>query len=150
MYIKTEANNNNKTGAIMYVARKASNIQADIERNWSSWNFGQEGFEGTREELDERLDAITEENPFWISGFDVFPEDKDEFEFGELWENYWVAIDRVNAREGLSCIELEAETLEAAIKEAESRTDYFGDGDSFDAQEATLVYSKGEIHVFEV
>ena len=134
----------------MYVARKAFNIQADIERNWSSWNFGAEGFEGTREELDERLDAITDDNPFWISGFEVWPHDKDDFEFGELWENYWVAIDRVNARDGLSCIELEAETLEAAIEEAEFRTDYFGDGDSFDAQEATLVYSKGEIHVFEV
>lgn len=134
----------------MYVARKSDNIKSDIERNWSSWNFGQEGFEGTKEELNELLDTITDENPVWISGFEIWPHDKSSYEFGELYQNYWVAIDRINASEGLSCIDLEAETLEDAITEAESRTDYWGDGQSFDANEAKLVYSNNDIHIFEI
>ncbi len=133
-----------------YVARMSDNIQSDIERGWSSWNFGQEGFEGTQEELNELLNTITDENPVLISGFEIWPHDKNSFEFGELYTNYWVAIDRVNARGGLSCIDLEAETLEDAIKEAESRTDYWGEGQSFDANEAKLVYSNNDIHIFEI
>ena len=31
----------------MFIARKSENIQEDIKRNWSSWNFGQLGFDGT-------------------------------------------------------------------------------------------------------
>lgn len=134
----------------MYVARKSDNIQSDIKRNWSSWNFGQEGFEGTKEELNELLDTITDENPVWISGFEIWPHDKSSYEFGELYTNYWVAIDRVNAGEGLSCIDLDAETLEDAITEAEKRTDYWGDGQSFDANEAKLVYSNNDIHIFKI
>lgn len=134
----------------MYVARKSNNIQSDIERNWSSWNFGQEGFEGTREELYELLGTITDEKPVWISGFEIWAHDKDSYEFGELYPNYWVAIDKINASEGLSCIDLSADTLENAIKESESRTDYWGDGQSFDATTAKLVYSNNDIHVFEI
>jgi len=134
----------------MYVARKSDNIQSDIKRNWSSWNFGQEGFEGTREELEELLSTIADDNSVWISGFEIWPDNKDSFEFGELYKNYWVAIDRFNAKEGLSCIDLDAETLEEAIKEAESRTDYWGDGQSFNANEAKLVYSNNDIHIFEI
>lgn len=136
----------------MFVARKSNNIESDIKRNWSSWNFGQEGFEGTRSELDQALNELSEEedNNLWISGFEVRANDKKSYKFGELYANYWVAIDCVNARNGLSCIDLEAETMEEAISEAESRSDYFGDGSSFDASEATLVYSNGDIHVFEI
>lgn len=134
----------------MFIARQSDHIEADIKRNWSSWNFGEEGFEGTREELDEELEKVSDENSFLVSGFEVWPHNKDEFEFGELYENYWVAIDRINAREGLSGIELDAETLEDAIEEANSRTDYWGDGQSFNAQEAKLVYSNDDIHIFEV
>ena len=134
----------------MFVARKSEHIQDDIKRNWSSWNFGQEGFEGTREELNKLLETITDEDSVWISGFEIWAHDKDSFDFGELYNNYWVAIDRINANEGLSCIDLEAESLEAAIKEAESRTDYWGEGESFDASGAKLVYSNDEIHVFEI
>lgn len=136
----------------MFVARKADNIEADIKRNWSSWNFGTEGFEGTREELDNALSELSEEkdNYLWVSGFEVRENDRKSYEFGELYSNYWVVIDRVNARNGLSCLILDAENLEDAISEATIRTDYWGDGDSFDASEATLVYSKGDIHVFEI
>lgn len=134
----------------MYVARKSNHIEADIKRNWSSWNFGQEGFKGTRLELDDYLASATDENPVWISGFDIYPDQIREFAFGELYENYWVAIDNVNAAGGLSCIELDAENLEDAIKEANSRSDYFGEGQSFDATSAKLVYSNEDIHIFEL
>lgn len=133
-----------------YVARQSENIQSDIKRNWSSWNFGQEGFNGTYDELQELLSKATDENPVWISGFDIYPDQIKDFEFGELYSNYWVAIDNINAAGGLSAISLDAENLENAITEANTRTDYFGDGISFDATEAKLVYSNNDIHIFEI
>lgn len=134
----------------MFVARKSNHIQEDIKRNWSSWNFGQEGFNGTREELEEYLLSSSDERPVWISGFDIYPLQVNEFTFGELSPNYWVAIDTVNARNGLSCAILDSETLEEAIKESNNDSLYFGDGDSFDASSATLIYSNGDIHIFEI
>jgi hypothetical protein len=134
----------------MFIARKSNHIQEDIKRNWSSWNFGEAGFNGTREELDAYLASATDTSPCFISGFDIYPTDVNGFQFGELYPGYWVAIDRINARHGLSCIELSASTLEEAIKEAENRTDYWGEGQSFDAKYAKLVYSKDDIHVFEI
>lgn len=132
----------------MYVARTATHIQDDIKRNWSSWNFGQGGFEGTREELDAELEKITDEKPFFISGFEIFTDNLKDCKFGELYENYWVLIDEMNTPSGLSCIELDSENEEDVIKEALSRKDYFGEGDSFDAREATLIHSENDIHVF--
>lgn len=134
----------------MYLARKSNHIQDDIKRNWSSWNFGEEGFVGTKSELDDFLASATDEHPVWISGFDIYPEQIKDFEFGELYKNYWVAIDRVNASNGLSAIQLNATNLEEAINEANERRDYFGDGVSFNAKEAKLVYSNCEIHIFEI
>lgn len=137
----------------MFVARKSDNIGSDIQRNWSSWNFGAEGFEGTRSDLDDALAELSEEdeNSIWISGFDIYARDLKNTRFGELYPGYWVVIDQVNAKDGLSCIDLEAETLEEAIEEALSdKACYWGDGSSFDASEAVLVYSKGDIHVFEI
>jgi len=139
-----------KTFKKMFVARKSNHIQEDIIRNWSSWNFGEEGFKGTKDELESYLEKSTDNSPVWISGFDIYPDQIKDFSFGELFPNYWVAIDYVNAKNGLSCIDLNAETLEEAIKEAESRNDYFGDGQSFDATEAKLVYSNGDIHIFKI
>lgn len=134
----------------MFIARKSNHIQEDIKRNWSSWNFGQEGFVGTYNELQDFLNSATDSKSVWISGFDIYADQVSEFNFGELYPGYWVAIDNVNASEGLSCIDLNSKTLEDAIKEAESRTDYFGDGQSFNANEAKLVYSNNDIHVFEI
>ena len=133
-----------------YVARQSENIQSDIKRNWSSWNFGQEGFKGTYDELQDYLSKATDENPVYISGFDIYPDQIKGFEFGELYEKYWVAIDNVNAKNGLSAISLNAENLENAIIEANKRTDYFGDGISFDATDAELVYSNNDIHIFGI
>ena len=133
-----------------YVARKSNHIQEDIVRNWSSWNFGEEGFKGSESELAEYLESATDCKPCFISGFEIYPDQKKEFSFGELYENYWVAIDNVNAKNGLSAIALKSENLENAIVEANKRTDYFGDGISFDASEAKLVYSNNDIHIFEI
>jgi len=134
----------------MFIARQSDHIQKDIERNWSSWNFGEDGFEGTRQELDEVIENVSDTEALFISGFEIYANDIDGYEFGELYENYWVAIDRVNAPEGISGIELDAENLEDAVIEAMNRSDYFGDGISFDAQEAKLVKSIDDIHIFEV
>lgn len=134
----------------MFVARKSNHIEEDIKRNWSSWNFGEAGFEGTRNELNDYLNSATDENPVFISGFDIYPDNVKEFTFGELYNNYFVAIDNINTPNGLSCIELEANTIEGAITEASERSDYWGDGQSFDARQAKLVYSNDDIHVFEI
>jgi hypothetical protein len=135
----------------MFVARQSDHIQEDIKRNWSSWNFGLGGFEGTKEQFEEYLASATDSKPCHVSGFDIYKDDLKNFEFGELYENYHVAIDCVSGgRKGLSCVYLKAETLDEAIKEAETRTDYWGEGKKFDASVSKLVYTNGFIHVFEV
>lgn len=141
-----------------YVARKSNHIQEDIIRNWSSWNFGQEGFEGTKLELVELLNQAKEnESSIWLSGFDIYPSKvgydfdaiyADDYEIKELYANYWVCVDNINSPNGLSCIELNAESLEDAIQESHTRRDYCWDGDTFDANEYELVYSKDDIHIF--
>jgi hypothetical protein len=134
----------------MFIARKSDHIQEDIKRNWSSWNFGQDGFKGTREDLDNYLSECTDNSAVFISGFEIYADAVKGFEFGELYENYWVAIDRVNAPVGLSAVELDADNLQDAIKEATNRTDYFGQGVAFDARKATLVHSDDDIHIFQI
>jgi hypothetical protein len=134
----------------MFIARKSNHIEADMQRNWSSWNFGQDGFKGTREELDAYLATCTDSRACFISGFEIYADAVKGFEFGELYEGYWVAIDRVNAPYGISGIELSAETLQEAIAEAIERTDYFGAGVCFDARNAKLVHSDDDIHIFEL
>lgn len=143
-----------------FVARQSNHIQEDIARNWSSWNFGQEGFNGTKDELIDLLNSAKDNSSScWISGFDIWVESVDydhasvsanDFQFKELYDNYWVAVDNINAGNGLSCISLTAENIEDAIQEANSRTDYFGEGDSFDANDYELIYSNNEIHVFKL
>jgi hypothetical protein len=134
----------------MFIARKSDHIQQDIKRNWSSWNFGQDGFRGTREDLDNYLADCTDSSAVFISGFEIYADAVKGFEFGELYPGYWVAIDRVNAPVGLSAIELDADNLQDAIKEATNRTDYFGQGICFDARKATLVHSDDDIHIFQI
>lgn len=132
----------------MFIARKSNHIQEDIKRNWSSWNFGRDGFTGTREELDAYLAGCTMCSAVFISGFEIYADAVKGFEFGELYPGYWVAIDRTNASFGISGIELNSEDLQEAIAEATERTDYFGEGVCFDARKAKLVFSEDDIHVF--
>jgi hypothetical protein len=182
---------------VIYYARQATNIQADIERGWSSWSFGGEGFRGTREELEAaieeegtkyeeedlalldaaknndwedyytdyyqsnrytakdwselsdgeryefiedqrgRIQYLKEDTPtgsFYISGFDMpYPQVKKAYEDGlirELAPGYWVLVDDRFDNGEIAGSELEAETLEEAIREAEEdkRGLYSGDG----------------------
>lgn len=137
----------------MYIVRKSENINEDIKRNWSSWNYGQEGFEGTKEELQKELDSITDEHSMWISGFDIYPDNRDEFTIRELYPNYWVVVDTFHGY-GLSCNILDVETKEEAIEEVttESFQMDLGDGDMLDCTKAELVWSSedGFIHIIEV
>ena len=132
-----------------FVARQSEDIQDDIKRNWSSWNFGLGGFNGTYEELQEYLATITDENCITISHLDIYTHNIKSFEFGELYENYWVVIDRMNARDGLSAISLDSDNLQDAIEEAKTGA-YFGDGIGFDAKDYKLVASiANNIHIFQ-
>jgi len=134
----------------MFIARYSENIQEDIKRNWSSWNFGQLGFEGTKAELNEAMQsAIENETSFDISGFELWENDIRNADIRELYAEYWVLVDNVNSPGGLSCINLDASTLEEAIAEAKV-LNYTGDGQSFNAKNAVLVHSDGEIHIFEI
>lgn len=136
----------------MFIARKSDHIQEDIKRNWSSWNFGQEGFEGTLEELEEAKQYAIENNiGFWISGFELWGDEIRKADIRELYPGYWVLVDTVNGYDGpgLFGTELNASTLTDAISESKTAF-YFGDGNKFDAREARLVYSEGDIHIFEI
>jgi hypothetical protein len=134
----------------MFIARKSDHIQEDIKRNWSSWNFGQDGFKGTRAELDEYLSTVSDSSAVFISGFEIYADAVKGFEFGELYPSYWVAIDRTNAPYGISGAELDADSLQDAILEAANYSLYSGQGVCFDARKATLVHSDDDIHIFEL
>lgn len=135
----------------MFIARQSGHIQQDITRNWSSWNFGQDGFEGTYDELQAAISEVNENTCFMISGFEFYGDDAKNADIRELYENYWVVVDNEHSKgKGIFGIELDAAGLTEAIAEAESRSDYFGDGVRFDAQDAKLVYSNNDIHIFEV
>lgn len=139
-----------------YIVRFSNYIQEDIKRGWSSWNFGTEGFEGTKEEL---LESIEMDENFYISGFDIWVEsidsDRDsvyvnDYIIKELYKNYWVAVDYINNEYGeLSCLELDADTDEEAIAEGKQLEESaWGDGVGFNPEEYDLIYSEGMVNVF--
>lgn len=135
----------------MFVARKSNHIQEDIKRNWSSWNFGEEGLLATEDQIEEwKENAIDNEKPFCISGFELWDNDIKSADIRELYSGYWVLVDNINAKNGLSCRILDSETLEEALVEFKNESIYSGDGDSFDSTEAKLIYSEGEYHIFEI
>lgn len=133
----------------MLVARKSSHIQEDIKRNFSSWNFGEEGLNCSEEQLELwKEQAINENSPFFISGFEFWGNEIANLDIRELYPNYWVLVDNENARGGISGIKLNSNTLENAIIEANDSV-FCGDGICFDASTAVLLYSNNEIHIFE-
>lgn len=139
----------------MYVARKASHIQEDLARNWSSWSFGGDGVKAeTAAEVAEMIENCRN-GSFFISGFEIWIDEEEtriDYDFDEvrfndrsikytlrqLYPSYWVVVDDVNAKDGLSCVFLEAETLGEAVEEAK-KAFFDGDGDCFDAKYAKLV-----------
>lgn len=134
----------------MYIGRKSNHIEADVTRNWSSWNFGQDGFKGSYEQLQSaKQEALESGSCFMISGFQLYGDDIKNADIRELYPNYWVLVDNVNGRtrKGIFGTELSADTLEDAIAESE-RAFYCGEGIRFDATDAELVYSNDDIHIF--
>ncbi len=135
----------------MFIARKSNHIESDIKRNWSSWNFGLDGFTGTREELDAYLATATEEKTVYISAFELTSNDLKRTKIKELYENYWVVVD--DRFDGICGTALKTagdlDNLQEAIAEAES-ADFSGDGVEIDTRYVDLVYSEGDIHIFYV
>lgn len=116
---------------MQYFVRFTNHIEQDIQRNWSSWNYGQRGFEGTYAELREAIaKAIDEDCAFEISGLELWGRDATRQAYGELYPNYWVAIDNREGA-GISTVMLDAEDLEGAIAEAR-RSDLYCDGYTLD------------------
>ena len=134
-----------------YIARYSEHIDQDIQRNWSSWNFGQEGLSATEDQIDAwKEEAIEKEQPFYISGFELWGDDIRKADIRELHPGYWVLVDNTNGfGDGIFGTALKAENLEDAIEEA--RTALFsGEGTRFDAAEWELIKSlNDEIHIFQ-
>ncbi|HPC09659.1 MAG TPA: hypothetical protein PLN85_01140 [archaeon] len=94
--------------------------------------------------------AIDNNHEFSISGFDLWGDDIKKADIRELYPNYWVLVDNVNAKNGLSFIPLKSTNLKDAIIEAKNEI-YSGEGVSYHPSEVKLVYSIDNlIHIFEV
>lgn len=134
-----------------YIARFSEHINEDLNRGWSSWNFGEEGLNATEEQLQQYKEQCIENgNPLHISGFELWGEQIADADIRELYEGYWVLVDNENFGVGISGIELKSDNLADAIAEA-ADLDYSGDGIKFTSEEVELVQSiDGEIHIFRV
>lgn len=138
----------------MYIVRQSEHIQEDLKRNWSSWNYGLEGLNCNQEQLEQwKQEAIENENPLYISGFELWGDDIENADIRELYENYWVLVD-LNRGEGLSCNIIECETLEEAINIVTNK-DFrieLGEGETVDCSNAKVVWSDEDnfIHIIEV
>jgi len=127
--------------------RYSEHIQEDIERGWSSWNFGQDGINATEKEFEAILEeCLTNENmPLCISGYELYSDEIKNSEFGELYTNYWVLKDQNFA--GLCCSSFDADSINDAIEKMHRNLVDFGAGESLPC-EAKLVYSKDNLHLF--
>lgn len=135
----------------MFYARFTNHINEDLRRNWSSWNFGEGGFEGSKAELVETIQsAIADECEFEISHFSYYPSRfqvrgvaiiiDNQTEVRELYSNYWVVVDTEKGA-GISMIELDANSLESAIVEASGIGAWSGAGECMiDAATVTAVH----------
>jgi hypothetical protein len=133
-----------------YIARQSENIEKDLARNWSSWNFGQDGIFCTSEELQSAInDCLNNETPLYISGMELWNDELRSADIRELYEGYFVLVDNVNAKNGLSFVELESDNLHDAKVEAENAY-YAGDGVCYHANDVKLVWTDGMINIFEV
>jgi hypothetical protein len=162
-----------------YYVRYSNNIKDDLKRGWSSWNFGQDGFHGKADDLIDKFEHIKENGggEFSISGFNFWIDDsssinsywigegKDSYkeikinasEVGvirELKSNYWVLVDNVNAKGGISAHVLpnNLKDLRSAvghINKNKSKFDGTGDGESFDPHDSRVIYSNGSMHIIE-
>lgn len=98
-----------------------------------------------------KAEAIDNDRPFYVSGFELWGDDITNADIRELYPEYWVLVDNENGiGAGIFGTELKATTLEEAINEAENQAHYSGEGYRFSADQAKLVYSNKDIHIFEL
>jgi len=159
-----------------YYIRFATHIKEDLERGWSSWNFGGGGFDGS---FDELVDYITnpDSNSFEISYFEFWKDEdfkikiNDGYEIvfstttiRELYPDYWCVVDNVNGR-GLAGHYIDVKkynlkTLGDIVNMMESRkykTEFSGSGSGnfFETDSAKLLYSQYDentngYHIIEI
>lgn len=136
----------------MFIVRQSNHIQEDIKRNWSSWNFGQEGLECSEEELQNAISECLENGiPLCVSGFELYGSDLENANIQELYPNYWVLVDETKGS-GLSCNILNASSVEEAIQLINSK-DFrieMGEGDMICCENAKVIYSNNDIHILEL
>lgn len=138
----------------MFIVRQSEHINEDLERNWSSWNYGLEGLSCTEDQIEEwKQQSIDNDMPFCVSGFELWGEDIESADIRELYENYWVLVD-LNRGEGLSCNTLECDTIEQAISIVtnEGFKMELGEGETIDCSNAKIVWSDKDnfIHIIEI
>lgn len=161
-----------------YYIRYATHIKTDMERNWSSWNFGGGGFEGSYDELVEYIeDAKNNNSKIEISYFELWLDEKTTIKYdgnfirignskiGELYPNYWTVVDTTKgygiAGHKIDLDKYNLHTLADIVnlmetnKDAKIEYDGSGDGNFFDAENAKLLYSNEEegefsYHIIEV
>jgi hypothetical protein len=136
----------------MYIVRQSEHINEDITRNWSSFNYGELGFEGTRDELEKAMnEAIELGYSFDISGLELWDDEIKNSDISELYSGYWVLVDNTRGK-GLSCNILESDSLEEAITEVELNGIDLGEGETVDCTNAKVVWSDSEdfVHILEI
>lgn len=133
----------------MFVARQSNHINEDLKRQWSSWNFGQDGFEGTFDELQAYLASADDSFPAQVSMFEIYPGQQSQFEFGELYPNYWVVKD--TRFQGVAVNALPFSNLQDCINFMNTNPSFCGgDGDKVDTSSARLVWSSDDLHILEI
>jgi len=151
-----------------YYVRYSDYIEEDFKRGWSSWNFGLDGFDGTKDELLNTLYEHKNDNrSFQISGFNIWLDEDtnidyntdtvyvDDYIIKELYDNYFVCVDVINARNGLSAHILpdnlnNLNDILNHIKQYKYKYDGTGDGQSFSPDDAKVIYIEDDMNIIEV
>lgn len=160
-----------------YLVRTSEYIKEDLERGWSSYNFGEDGITGSLDTVDEviqkTLDAdgvlmISETEIYFVDyevkAFKQRQDGKWEHEFAlkndvgkeyrvrELYKDYWVYVDP-EFEGSIAADRLPCDSLEEAIAivEGEDRYTYNDMAEGEWLGDAELVYTSkdGVCHVFK-
>lgn len=150
-----------------YFFRSTQHIEEDMQRNWSSWSFGHGGI--STEKLESYIDKIEngEEVYLYISLFEEYIEPgssvcfdwldhkkhyfiNNNIEIAELYSGYWVLIDNINAKGGLSVIELNSINFADMINESiELSNSALGNGDSISSEDVSIFYKTENYSILE-
>lgn len=148
-----------------YYVRYSDYIEEDLKRGWSSWSFGGDGFDGTFDDLLEYIND-SRNGEIEISGFNIWIDENPKiqtyrnemisvsgYEFRELYDDYWVAIDNVNAEGGISAHYVSDYTINKNniitlddliqyIRKNKLNYDGTGDGDVLYTDHASVIYQQ--------